>query len=61
MRIALISLARRGGMVHFHAEFTHSLQIVLPETIAITSQDVSSSYYSPKIFQPDVSMGQGAS
>jgi len=61
MRVALISLAPRGGMAHFHAKLTHSVQIILPETAAITSQDVSSSYFSPKILEPSVNLGQGAS
>lgn len=60
MRIALISLARRGGMVHFHAELANALHKILPETIAITSLSASSSYYSPEILKLNVNTGRGA-
>jgi len=48
MKIAVISLVRRGGMVHFHAEFINSLSKIVP-AIAIISDAVPSSYYSPEI------------
>ena len=58
MKIAVISLVRRGGMVHFHAEFINSLSKIVP-AIAIISDAVPSSYYSPEIPRLFVRIGQG--
>jgi starch synthase len=59
MRLVLISLARRGGMVHFHAELANSLHKIAPETKVITSRSVPSSFYSPAIPRLVVNTGQG--
>jgi starch synthase len=58
MKIAVISLVRRGGMVHFHAELVNSLSKIVP-TIAIISDMVPGSYYSPEIPRLFVQTGQG--
>ncbi len=58
MKIAVISLIRRGGMVHFHAELVNSLSRVIP-TMAIISDVAPSSYYLPEIPRLLVHTGQG--
>lgn len=50
MRAGLISLARRGGMVHFHVELVNALNELIP-TVAILSKSASSSYDSEKAVQ----------
>ena len=58
MKIAVISLIRRGGMVHFHAELVNSLSRIIP-TMAIISDVTPSSYYLPEIPRLLVHTGQG--
>src|SRR5687767_1145980 len=58
MRIGLISLARRGGMVHFHLELVNALN-ELVSTVAIISKSASSSYLSEKGVQLLVDTGTG--
>jgi glycosyltransferase involved in cell wall biosynthesis len=49
MKVVLISLARRGGMVHFHAELANAMHPIEPETKIIVSRSVVASYYSSDI------------
>jgi glycosyltransferase involved in cell wall biosynthesis len=58
MKIALVSLARRGGMVHFQAELANSLVRITP-TVAITSSAASPTYFSPELPRLTVDTGQG--
>ena len=59
MKIALISLARRGGMIHFHSELFYALAEIMPVT-AVISNDAATSYgpQNPHILTVD--LGRGA-
>jgi starch synthase len=58
MKIALVSLARRGGMVHFQAELANSLVRITP-TVAITSSAASATYFSRKVLRLTLDTGRG--
>lgn len=58
MKIALISLARRGGIVHFHAELANSL-IRITQTVAITAAAAPAKYYSPRVPRITLDAGRG--
>lgn len=60
MRIALVSLARRGGMLHFHAELVNALHKVIPDTLAITAACAPASYYADGVSRFVVETGSGA-
>jgi starch synthase len=59
MRIALISFARRGGMVHFQAELANALARVTP-VVAVCVADVPATYFAKKATRLVVDAGQGA-
>lgn len=59
MRVVLISLARRGGMVHFHAELANAVYSIEPETKIIVSRNVAASYYSSDLHRLMVDTGGG--
>jgi len=59
MKIAIISLIRRGGMVHFHSELVNSISKIVP-TIAIISSETPSTYYSSETSKLLVYARQGA-
>lgn len=59
MKVALISLARRGGMIHFHSELFYALSEIVP-TIAIVSRDAALSHYSQEPHLLAVDLGRGA-
>ena len=58
-QIALISLARRGGMIHFHAELFNALTEITP-VVAIVSRDAAVSHYPHETRLLSVDLGKGA-
>lgn len=58
MKVALISLARRGGMVHYQAELANSLSKIMP-VIAVCAATVSPSYYSKRVQMVSLDTGHG--
>jgi len=58
MRVGLISLARRGGMVHFHIELFNALNKLIP-IVAIISKSASLPYQSEKAVKLLVDTGDG--
>ncbi len=59
MKVVLISLARRGGMVHFQAELANSLARIAP-TAVVCSSAVPASYFSAKVQRIVMDTGNGA-
>jgi glycosyltransferase involved in cell wall biosynthesis len=59
MRIALICLARRGGMVHFQADLANSMCLVAP-TVAVLSSAVEGSSLARPIIKVRVDTGRNA-
>jgi len=59
MRVSLICLARRGGMVHFHGELVSALAELIP-TVAITAKTAVSFHDSTKAIRLNVNTGAGA-
>ena len=57
MKIALVSLARRGGMVHFLAELANALAPLIP-TVAVVSASAELNYLSRKIRRIEVNTGR---
>ncbi len=58
MKVALVSLARRGGMVHFQAELANALLPITP-TVVLTSKAAPAYLYSETL--PRISLDTGAS
>lgn len=58
MRIALISLARRGGMVHFHVEIVNALKEIA-DVAAVTSKAAAPAYPALGVDHFPVDIGSG--
>ena len=59
MKVALISFARRGGMVHFQAELATALAKVMP-VVVVSAADVGPEYFPRTVSRLAVDAGQGA-
>ncbi len=59
MKVALISLARRGGMVHFQVELANSLGSVA-SVLAVCAADVGASSFRKDVQRQPVDTGRGA-
>ncbi|MFH1184358.1 MAG: glycosyltransferase family 4 protein [Chloroflexota bacterium] len=59
MKVVLVSLARRGGMVHFVAELGNALASVCP-TVAVISSSAKATYFSRKLGKIRVNTGRNA-
>ncbi len=58
MRIALISLARRGGMVHYQQELAKSLATLTP-IVVVCADGVSASYFPKSVRRCVIDVGRG--
>lgn len=58
LNVALISLARRGGMIHYNAELANALADITPIT-AITAKAARVRYFSPKVNRLALDTGNG--
>src|SRR6185369_2482199 len=59
MRVALISLARRGGMVQYHGSLVNALGEVAP-IVSVTAKSAAVFFYSEKLIRLTVDTGVGA-
>ncbi len=59
MKVALVSLARRGGMAHFQAELANSL-CRIASVLVVCAADVGTSYFSKDVQRLAVETGHGA-
>jgi starch synthase len=59
MKIALISLARRGAMVHFQAELANALSAISP-TVVIGSSEAPAPVIDPAIYRSTVNAGRNS-
>ena len=57
MKVAIVSLARRGGMVHFAAELGNALASICP-TVAVVSSSAPATYFTRKLSRMVVNTGR---
>ncbi len=58
MRVALVSFARRGGMLHFQAELANALGKLTP-VLSIGLSDAGDEYYSKRVIRFQIRAGHG--